>query len=156
MQLTATTLQPVGNPARSASTPSTASGGRDERKSMSTNRRHRVLRLFSSLVVAAALAASLATAADGSDATLRNDAAHYGWQSTLGASSSTFLNDTVHNRSQGAPAQQSPAAIVVRVEGGFDWISAAVGAAGGCGLLLVLGVATAALRRRERIDAAQA
>ena len=61
-----------------------------------------------------------------------------------------------HNRSQGAAAQQSPAAIVVRVEGGFDWISAAVGAAGGSGLLLVLGVATVALRRREHIDAAQA
>ena len=123
---------------------------------MSTDRRHRVLRLFSSLVVAAALAAPVATAADGSDATLRNDAAHYGRPSTSKAPSPTVLNDTAHNRSQGAPAQQTPAAIVVRVEGGFDWISAAVGAAGGSGLLLVLGVATAALRRREPIDAAQA
>ena len=123
---------------------------------MSTDRRHRVLRLFSSLVIAAALAAPVATAADGSDATLRNDAAHYGRQSTPQTPSPIVLNDTVHNRNQGAAAQQSPAAIVVRVEGGFDWISAAVGAAGGCGLLLVLGVATAALRRRERIHAAQA
>ena len=61
-----------------------------------------------------------------------------------------------HNRNQGAAAQQSPAAIVVRVEAGFDWISAAVGAAGGSGLLLVLGVAAVALRRREQIDGAQA
>jgi len=156
MQLTAAALQPVGNPARAASTQSTASGGREERKSMSTDRRHRVLRLFSSLVIAAALAAPVATAADGSDATLRNDAAHYGRQSTPQTPSPIVLNDTVHNRNQGAAAQQSPAAIVVRVEGGFDWISAAIGAAGGSGLLLVLGVATVALRRREHIDAAQA
>jgi hypothetical protein len=123
---------------------------------MSTDRRHRVLRLFSLLMVAAALAAPVATAADGTDATLRNDAAHYGRQSTSEATSPTVLNDTIHDRSQGAPGQQSPAAIVVRVEGGFDWIAAAVGAAGGSGLLLVLGVAAVALRRRERIDAAQA
>ena len=123
---------------------------------MSTDRLHRVLRLFSLLVVAAALAAPMAAAADGSDATLRNDAAHYGRPSTSEAPSPIVLNDMVHNRSQGTPAQPSPAAIVVRVEGGFDWISAAVGAAGGSGLLLVLGVATAALRRRERIGAAQA
>ena len=110
-------------------------------------------RIFES---AAALAAPVATAADGSDATLRNDTAHYGRPSTSEAPSPTVLNDTAHNRSKGATAQQSPAAIVVRVEGGFDWISAAVGAAGGSGLLLVLGVAAIALRRREHIDAAQA
>jgi hypothetical protein len=123
---------------------------------MSMDRRHRVLRLFSSLVVAAALAAPVATAADGSNATLRNDEAHHGRQSASEAPSATVLNDMVHNRSQGAAAQPSPAAVVVRVEGGFDWISAAVGAAGGSGLLLVLGVAAVALRRREHVDAAQA
>ena len=123
---------------------------------MRTHRPHRVLRLFSLLVLVAALAAPVATAADGTNATLRNDAAHYGRQSTSEAPSPTVLNDMVHNRSQGAAAQQSPAAIVVRVEGGFDWISAAVGAAGGSGLLLVLGVAAVALRRREHIDAARA
>ena len=123
---------------------------------MSTDRRHRVLRLFSALVVAAALAAPVATAADGSNATLRNDEAHYGRPSTSEAPSPTVLNDMVHNRSQGAAAQQSPAAVIVRVEGGFDWISAAVGAAGGSGLLLVLGVTAVALRRREHIDTAQA
>ena len=122
---------------------------------MSTDRRHRVLRLVSLLILIAALAAPVATAADGTNAALRNDAAHYGRQSTSEPPSSTVLNDKVHNRTQGAAAQQSPAAIVVRVEGGFDWISAAVGAAGGSGLLLVLGVA-AALRRRGQIDAAQA
>ena len=70
MQPTAAALQPVGNPARAASTQSTASGGREERKSMSTDRRHRVLRLFSAPVIAAALAAPVATAADGPDAIL--------------------------------------------------------------------------------------
>ena len=69
---------------------------------MSTDRRHRVLRLFSSLVVAAALAAPVAAAADGSDATLRNDEAHYGRPSASEAPSPTVLNDTAHNRSQGA------------------------------------------------------
>ena len=123
---------------------------------MSTDRRHRVLRLFSVLILVAALAAPVATAADGTNATLRNDAAHHGRQSTSEFPSSTVLNDMVHNRSQGTAAQQSPAAIVVRVEGGFDWISAAVGAAGGAGLLLVFGVAAVALRRREHIGAAQA
>jgi hypothetical protein len=123
---------------------------------MSTDRRHRVLRLVISLVIAAALAAPMATAADGTNATLRNDAGHFGPQSTSDAPSPTVRNDTAHNRTQGAAVQQSPAAIVVRVEGGFDWISAAVGAAGGSGLLLVLGVAAVALRRREHVDAAQA
>ena len=123
---------------------------------MSTDRRYRTLGLFSALVVAAALTAPAAPAADEANATLRNDAAHYGRQSISEAPSPTVLNDMVHNRSQGAAVQQSHAAIVVRVEGGFDWISAAVGAAGGSGLLLVLGVAALALRRREHIDAAQA
>ena len=101
-------------------------------------------------------ASPILSASTGSDATLRNDAAHYGRQSTPQTPSPIVLNDTVHNRNQEASAQQSPSAIVDRVEGGFDWISAAIGAAGGSGLLLVLGVATVALRRREHIDAAQA
>jgi hypothetical protein len=103
-----------------------------------------------------ALAAPVATAADGTNATLRNDAAHFGRQSTSDAPSPTVLNDTAHNRSQGASAQPSPAAIVVRVEEGFDWTSAAVGAAGGSGLLLVLGAGAVAVRRREHVEAAQA
>ena len=124
---------------------------------MSTDRRLRVFRLFSLLVVAAALAAPMAaSAADGSSATLRNDEAHYGRPSASQAPSRTVLNDMVHSRNQGAATQQTPAAVVVQVEGGFDWISAGVGAAGGAGLLLVLGVAAVALRRREHIDAAQA
>lgn len=39
-------------------------------------------------------------------------------------------NDIAHNGTQNAP---SLAPIVVRVDGGFDWVSAGVGAAGGCG-----------------------
>lgn len=59
-------------------------------------------------------------------------------------------NDIAHNGTQNAP---SLAPIVVRVDGGFDWVSAGVGAAGGCGLVLVAGAAGSALRRRERLVA---
>ena len=108
-------FEPVDNPARGASTQSTASGGRDERKSMSMDRRLRVLRLFSLLVVAAALAAPMAaSAADGSSATLRNDEAHYGRPSASQAPSRTVLNDMVHSRNQGAATQQTPAAVSFR------------------------------------------
>jgi hypothetical protein len=128
---------------------------------MNTHRRHRALRLFSLLAVAAAVTAPVAVAAEGSDATLRNDAAHYsqnssGQPSTSGSPSPTVLNDNVHNRGQAAPAEPSRAAIVVHVDGGFDWISAGIGAAGSCGLLLVLGVALVMLRRREGVDPARA
>ena len=112
---------------------------------MNTHHRNRFLRLFSSLIVAVAIAAPVATA--------KND---YGPTSVSTAQSSTVLNDTVHNRVAEAAAQQSPEAIVVRADGGFDWISAAAGAAGGFGLLLVLGVAAVALRRREHIGTARA
>jgi hypothetical protein len=46
--------------------------------------------------------------------------------------------------------------VVVRVEGGFDWTAAGVGAAGGVGLALVVGAGTFSLRRRQRVDAARA
>ena len=122
---------------------------------MNTRRRHRVLRLFSSLVVAASLSAPVAAAADGgSDATFRNDIAHHGQQSASKRPDPNVLNDIAHDniaRDRIAGAQdQDRTAIVVQVDGGFDWISAGVGAAGGFGLLLVLGTATATLRRRQR------
>jgi hypothetical protein len=122
---------------------------------MNTRRPHRVLRLFSSLVVAASLAAPVASAADrDSDPTLRNDVAHHGPQSASKRPDLNVLNDIAHDnvaraRIAGAP-DHDRAAIVVQVDGGFDWISAGVGAAGGFGLLLVLGTATATLRRRRR------
>lgn len=59
-------------------------------------------------------------------------------------------NDVAHNGAQSAP---SPAPVVVRVDGGFDWVSAGVGAAGGFGLVLVAGTAASALRRRDRLAA---
>lgn len=42
---------------------------------------------------------------------------------------------------------QSRAPVVVRVDGGFNWASAGVGAAGGLGLMLVVGGAASAIRR---------
>ena len=123
-----------------------------------TRHHHRILQLFASTVAAAALAAPSASAAGGgSGATLRNDTAHHGRQSAPERRDTTLLNDVAHHGNQGALAtQQSPAAIIVRVDGGFDWVSAAVGAAGGFGLLLVAGVATSTLRRRHDVDPAQA
>ena len=124
-----------------------------------TRHHHRVLRLVASTVAATALVAPSASAAGGgeSDATLRNDIAHHGRQSAPERRDTTLLNDIAHHGNQQAPpAQQYPAAIIVRVEGGFDWVSAAVGAAGGFGLLLVAGVATSTLRRRHDVDPAQA
>ena len=134
-----------------------------------TRNHHRIFRLLAATVAAAALLAPVAGAADRggsagtgspepSGATLRNDIAHHGRQSVPAAApSKTVLNDLVHSGNQGVlPAQVAPAPIVVRVDGGFDWISAGVGAAGGFGLLLVVGAATSTLRRRHRIDPAQA
>jgi membrane associated rhomboid family serine protease len=43
--------------------------------------------------------------------------------------------------------------VVVRVEGGFDWAAAGVGAAGGVGLSLVVGAGAFSQRRRQRVDA---
>jgi len=113
-------------------------------------RHHRVFRLLASMVAAAALAAPVSAAAgrsggsvatssqQHSNAILRNDIAHYGTHrlSAPGAS----------------PVQrQSPAPIVVRVDGGFDWAAAGVGAAGALGLVLVAGSATSALRHHSKL-----
>jgi len=110
-------------------------------------RHHRVFRLLASTITAATLAVPMTAAAgsggapartsspEHSNAILRNDIAHYGTPGRLSA--------------PGAP-------IVVRVEGGFDWAAAGVGAAGGLGLVLVAGVATSALVRRQRVGAARA
>ena len=114
---------------------------------MTTRRHHRVFRLVASMITAAALAApGVAAAGSGgrsvgtssperSNPILANDIRHFG--------NSTGLS------TPGAP-------IVVRVDGGFDWSAAGVGAAGSLGLMLVAGVATSALRRRQRVYAARA
>ena len=116
---------------------------------MNTTRHpHRVPELLAALLVAAAVAAPVA-AADGGHATLLNDVAHYGLQTTSSPADPTLRNDIAHNTKPSVPTQSSPAAIVVQVDGGFDWISAGVGAVGAGGFLLVLGAATTGLRRRS-------
>jgi hypothetical protein len=76
------------------------------------------------------------------NAFLRNDIAHFGRGSSVPAT-----------RSMPTPSP-TQSAIVVRVDEGFDWLSAAVGAAGGFGLLLLGGGAASALRRRHTTAAA--
>jgi hypothetical protein len=96
-------------------------------------------RLFRIIAVTHAVAALLAPAGafaqQSTNPNLRNDIAHFPpSQGRLGS------------------ADQSPSPIVVNVDGGFDWTAAAVGAAGGLGLVLVAGGAASALRRRQPAD----
>jgi hypothetical protein len=109
------------------------------------SRQHRVFELVASTVTVAALAVPVTAAArsgrsvgtsspEYSNAILRNDISHYGTQA---GPSVPRTPPTQH---------QSPAAIVVRVDGGFDWAAAGVGAAGGIGLALVGGAAASAVR----------
>ena len=126
----------------------------------------RLFRRLACLAVAAAVAAPAATAAvDPINRTLRNDIAHFGAQPSPSEQSSAALrNDEAHfgtarrsyTASKSSVPQDSPAPIVVRVESGFDWVSAGVGAAGGLGLVLVGAATAAALRGRHRVDAARA
>jgi hypothetical protein len=111
-----------------------------------TGRHHRAFRLLASTVTAAALAIPATAAAGGNPVAtgsandpnpiLQNDIRHFGNSSDI-------------PRHVGNP-------VVVRVEGGFDWTAAGVGAAGGVGLALVVGAGTFSLRRRQRVDAARA
>jgi hypothetical protein len=112
-----------------------------------TRRHHRVFRFVASTITVAALAApGVAAAGSGarsvgtssperSNPILANDIRHFG--------------NTTGLETPGTP-------IVVRVNGGFDWAAAGVGAAGCLGFVLVAGVATSALRRRQGVGAAQA
>jgi hypothetical protein len=112
-----------------------------------THRHHRVFRLVASAITAAALATpGIASAGSGgrsvgttpperSNPILSNDIRHFG--------------NTTGLATPGTP-------IVVRVDGGFDWTAAGVGATGAFGLVLVAGVATSVLRRRQRVGAARA
>jgi hypothetical protein len=81
--------------------------------------------------------ARLVSAAERPNVNLRNDIAH----SQNGARSSAR---------QSAPS----APIVVSVDGGFDWASAGVGAAGGFGLVVGLGGAASVIRARRRATGA--
>ncbi len=114
------------------------------------SRQHQVFRLLASMVTAAALAAPVTAAAgrsggpvgtssqQHSNAILRNDIAHYGTHRRLSAPGASAVQ------------RQSPAPIVVRVDGGFDWAAAGVGAAGALGLVLVAGSAASALRHHSK------
>jgi hypothetical protein len=107
-----------------------------------TGRHHRAFRLLASTVTAAALAIPATAAAGGnavakgsvndSNPILQNDIRHFG--------------NSADGRNLGNP-------VVVRVEGGFDWAAAGVGAAGGVGLALVVGAGAFSLRRRRLVDA---
>jgi hypothetical protein len=109
-------------------------------------RHQRAFRRLASTVTAAALAV-LATAAAGGYAVTKGPA---------NDSNPILQNDIRHfGNSSGIPRQVGNP-VVVRVEGGFDWTDAGVGAAGGVGLALVVGVGTFSLRRREPVDAARA
>ena len=134
----------------------------------------RMFRRVAWIGIAAALAAPATAAAGGpngagssapEDSPLRNDIAHFGISSSSRErSNATLLNDQAHygttqrssTTSTSTVQPQSPAPIVVRVDGGFDWVSAGVGAAGGLGFVLVAAAAASAFRRRLHVEAAQA
>ena len=117
---------------------------------------HTNLSRLAALTAAITALAGPGVATAGDDPTLRNDRAHFG-PAARQTTNPVLRNDKAHFPPRRIPTStDSPAAVVVRVDGGFDWAAAGVGAAGGSGLLLVLGVAAVALRRRQHIDAAQA
>ena len=135
------------------------------------NRHHRVSRLVAVAAAAASLAAPVTAVAESGDgqagptlADVFTDPAIVARHKALGRlgeprRSNTILgNDIAHfGRSDTATVlRQSSAPIVVRVDAGFDWASAGVGAAGGLGLMLVVAATASALRRRQRVNAARA
>ena len=65
------------------------------------------------------------------------------------SSNSILQNDEAHfGRSSSSPDGSGRAPVVILVDGGFDWVSAGVGAAGTLGLIVLAGVGASALRRR--------
>jgi hypothetical protein len=128
------------------------------------HRNARMLRRLVWIGIAAALVLPAVAAAGGRDnATLQNDIAHFGIPSSPSDSSGvTLRNDQAHFRPTGnastpmtsALPRAVPVPIVVREDGGFDWLAAGVGAAAGFGLALLAAASTA--RRRHSVDPAQA
>jgi hypothetical protein len=118
-------------------------------------RHHRFSRLLASAAIAAAVAAPVTPAAGGGDrpvaprsaerpnALLRNDIGHFG-------------NSRLWAPTTSAVRRETPAPIVVHVDGGFDWVSAGVGATGGLALMLAIGVATSLVRVHQRGNEARA
>jgi hypothetical protein len=67
----------------------------------------------------------------------------------IALSSSSSSSSALPGGADAASAAVTPRApVVVRVDGGFDWVDAAVGAVAGFGLTLVAGGAILELRRR--------
>jgi hypothetical protein len=122
---------------------------------------HRALRLLVSTIAAAALGASTtASAAAGNSSGVRSSpevytdpagVARHRALGLLGRQNTALRTDISHGRTV-----ESPAPVVVMVDGGFDWVSAGVGAAGGLGLAIALVGATSTMRRRPRGDEARA
>jgi hypothetical protein len=126
-----------------------------------TGRQHRAFRLLASTVTAAALTVP-ATAAAGGNAGAEGSANDSNRPGITAAG--TALANATHSAypvQVANPILQNDIRhfgnpVVVRVEGGFDWTAAGVGAAGGVGLALVVGAGTFGLRRRQRVEAARA
>jgi hypothetical protein len=98
----------------------------------------RHLRGVALFVTAASLAMSGTAVAGDVDA---NDLAHYGRNQSPPSALPSAMPATARD------------AVVVRVDGGFDWLDAGVGAAGSLGFALALGGAVSTVRR-YRSDAA--
>jgi hypothetical protein len=124
------------------------------------NGQTRTIRRLTFIAIAAALAAPTFAAGGTGNPTVRNDVAHFGASTPSERSSAILRNDTAHFGTDEAPSSSNPwrpaAPIIVQVDQGFDWSSAAVGAVGGLGLLLVAGAAASTLRRRQSGNAAPA
>jgi hypothetical protein len=115
-------------------------------------RSHRLVRLVAAAAVASALVVPAAAGAAGGgsvgapsgerpSAALRNDVAHFG-------------NARPTQTAPPPPELSSP--VVVSVDGGFDWVSAGVGATGVLGVVVALGVGASALRGRQGRSEARA
>jgi hypothetical protein len=111
---------------------------RQKEWSMNTRPRQRHVVL---LAVAASLAMSGSAKAGDVDA---NDLAHFGRNQTQ----PSLIPSPI-------PTTASPSTVIVRVDAGFDWLDAGVGAAGSLGFALALAGAASAIRR-YRTDAAAA
>ena len=121
----------------------------------------RALRLLVSTIAAAALGAPMtAAAAGGSGSGVRSSpevytdpavVARHKALGLLGRQNAALRTDIEHGRTV-----ESPAPVVLMVDGGFDWVSAGVGAAGGLGLAIAFVGATSTMRRRPRGDEARA
>ena len=110
------------------------------------SRRHRVFGLLASTVTTATLAASMAGAANGGGSVETSSSERR---------NAILLNDRAHFGTPGRQLSAPGTPIVVRVDGGFDWAAAGVGAVGGLGFVLVAGVAASALRNRRRVGPAR-